>query len=200
MFAPLRLLALTLMLALGAPAVAQDRAAVERQFRGWLEQTVWPRARSEGVSRGTFEAAFSGVALDWDLPDLVPPGSAAQTPKRQRQAEFGAPAKYFSRGSLDGATSVGRRMARQHAQSLAAVERATGVPGRIILGIWGRESGYGQVAIRHDAFRVLGTKGFMSTRAGYFTDELVAALRIAEAGTRTSKPQSRPACQPCRAR
>ncbi len=178
----LRLLALTLMLALGTPAVAQDRASVERQFRGWLEQTVWPRARAEGVSRGTFEAAFTGVSLDWDLPDLVPPGSAAQTPKRQRQAEFGAPAKYFSRGSLDGATSVGRRMARQHAQSLAAVERATGVPGRIILGVWGRESGYGQVAIRHDAFRVLGTKGFMSTRADYFTDELVAALRIAEAG------------------
>ena len=73
-------------------------------------------------------------------------------------------------------------MARRHAQSLAAVERATGVPGRIILGVWGRESGYGQVAIRHDAFRVLGTKGFMSTRADYFTDELVAALRIAEAG------------------
>ena len=105
-------------LALGTPAVAQDRAAVERQFRDWLEQTVWPRARSEGVSRGTFEAAFSGVALDWDLPDLVPPGSAAQTPKRQRQAEFGKPGKYFGRGAVDGATATGRQMARRHKSSL----------------------------------------------------------------------------------
>ena len=73
-------------------------------------------------------------------------------------------------------------MAQRHAATLTHVEAETGVPGRIILAIWGRESGYGQVPIRHDAFQVLGTKGFMSTRAGYFTDELIAALQIAEAG------------------
>uniref|UniRef100_UPI003561A248 lytic murein transglycosylase n=1 Tax=Puniceibacterium confluentis TaxID=1958944 RepID=UPI003561A248 len=86
------------------------------------------------------------------------------------------------RGSVDGATSVGRQMAQRHAKTLAAVERSTGVPGRIILAIWGRESGYGRVAIPHNVFEVLGTKGFMSTRAAYFSDELIAALRIAEAG------------------
>ncbi len=166
----------------GGPALAQDRAAVERQFRTWLEQSVWPRARATGVSRGTFNEAFSGVTLNWDLPDLVPPGTQVQTPREQRQAEFGSPAKYFNRGSIDGATAVGRQMAARHASTLAAVERAIGVPGRIILAIWGRESGYGRVSIPYDAFEVLGTKGFMSTRAAYFTDELVAALEIVEAG------------------
>ncbi|WP_422074783.1 lytic murein transglycosylase [Tranquillimonas rosea] len=179
---PLRVLALLAALAVSAPALAQDRAAVEQQFRGWLEQTIWPRARAEGVSRGTFDSAFSGVSLNWELPDLVPPGTTRQTPRTQRQAEFGAPSKYFNRGSVNGATSVGRRMADRHASTLAAVERSTGVPGHIILAIWGRESGYGRVDIPHDAFEVLGTKGFMSTRADYFTDELVAALEIAEAG------------------
>ena len=163
-------------------SAAQDRAAVERQFRAWLEESVWPRARAEGVSRDTFDAAFAGVTLDWDLPDLVPPGTQAATPRRQRQAEFGSPARYFSRGAVDGATTVGRQMNARHAATLADVERATGVPGRIVLAIWGRESGYGRVAIPHDAFEVLGTKGFMSTRADYFTDELIAALQIAEAG------------------
>jgi len=62
------------------------------------------------------------------------------------------------------------------------VERATGVPGHIILAIWGRESGYGRVGIPHNVFEVLGTKGFMSTRADYFTQELIAALQIAQAG------------------
>nr|WP_245925197.1 lytic murein transglycosylase [Aliiruegeria haliotis] len=163
-------------------ALAQSRAVIEGQFRGWLEQDIWPRARAKGVSRSTFERAFDGVALNWDLPDLVPPGTTAKTPKRQRQAEFSTPAKYFSRGAIDGATSVGRRMANRHAATLAAVERQTGVPGRIILAIWGRESGYGRVKIPHNVFEVLGTKGFMSTRATYFSDELVAALQIAEAG------------------
>ncbi|MBN7787243.1 lytic murein transglycosylase [Ponticoccus gilvus] len=180
----IRAMCVAVMLVLGwaVQAPAQDRAGVERQFRGWLEQAVWPQASRKGVSRATFDRAFQGVSLDWDLPDLVPPGTRAQTPKRQRQAEFGSPGKYFNRGSVEGATAVGRQMARAHAQALARAEARTGVPGRIVLGIWGRESGYGRVAINHDAFRVLGTKGFMSTRAAYFTEELVAALQIAEAG------------------
>ncbi len=180
MFRTLILLA-ALMLCSGQ-VLAQDRVAVERQFQTWLKQTVWPRAKANGVSRKTFKAAFSGVSLNWKLPDLVPPGSKPQTPKHQRQAEFGSPGKYFNRGSVDGATSVGRQMATRHAATLAAVEQKTGVPGRIILAIWGRESGYGRVKIPHDVFQVLGTKGFMSTRAEYFTDELVAALQIAQAG------------------
>lgn len=173
---------LCLLTVLAAPAHAQDRAAVQTQFEGWLRQEVWPRAEAKGVSRKTFDAAFKGVTLDWDLPDLVPPGSKPQTPRQQRQAEFGQPAKYFSRGSLDYATREGRKMANAYPRALAAAEARTGVPGRIVLGIWGRESNYGSAAIPHDVFRVLGTKGFMSTRAAYFTDELVAALQIAEAG------------------
>jgi len=73
-------------------------------------------------------------------------------------------------------------MATRHAQALAAAEQRTGVPGRIVLGIWGRESVYGRADIPHNVFEVLGTKGFMSTRALYFTDELVAALQIAQRG------------------
>ena len=174
--------ALLVLLMLAVPAQAQNRAAIESQFQGWLEQTVWPQARAKGVSRETFRRAFQGVTLNWDLPDLVPPGSPPPKRRAQSQAEFGSPAKYFNRGSLDGATSVGRQMASRYATALAATERATGVPARIILAIWGRESGYGRVSIPHDAFRVLGTKGFMSTRAPYFTDELIALLQIAEAG------------------
>lgn len=176
------LLLLLVLVSQTGQAAAQNRAAIEQQFRGWLEQTIWPRARAQGVSRSTFETAFAGVTLNWDLPDLAPPGSKGGTPTKQRQAEFSSPGKYFNRGSVDGATSVGRQMARRHASTLANVERATGVPGRIILAIWGRESGYGRVAIPHDVFEVLGTKGFMSTRADYFSDELIVALEIAEAG------------------
>lgn len=167
---------------LAAPAAAVDRAAVERQFQTWLQQVVWPRARAQGVAAQTFQAALGTVRLNWDLPDLVPPGAKVPAPQRQRQAEFGSPGRYFARGTLDSATSVGRQMAQRHAGTLDAIARATGVPGRILLAIWGRESAYGRAKIPHDVFEILGTKGFMSTRAAYFTDELVAALRIAEAG------------------
>ncbi len=176
---------LTFLMALAcasSAALSQDRKAVERQFHTWLEQTVWPQARAQGVERATFDAAFANVALNWTLPDLVPPGSTGKPPKVQLQAEFGAPSKYFTRGSVDGAASVGRQMAKRHAGALAATEARSGVPGRIILAIWGRESGYGRVNIPHDVFEVLGTKAFMGWRADYFEGELIAALRIAEAG------------------
>ncbi|AUQ72500.1 lytic murein transglycosylase [Phaeobacter inhibens] len=181
LFRLLSLLMILLALPYG-PAWAVDRAKVEMQFQQWLAQEVWPEARAAGVRRPTFDAAFSKVRLNWDLPDLVPPGSKATLPRRQRQAEFGAPGRYFNRGSVDGATSMGRRMAKRHASALQQTERRTGVPGRIILAIWGRESGYGQVKIPHNVFEVLGTKGFMSRRADYFRQELIAALQIAEAG------------------
>jgi lytic murein transglycosylase len=179
----LRALCLLAALALLAgPAPAQDRAGVERQFRAWLEEVVWPRAQAEGVSRRVFDEAFAGVTLDWDLPDLVPPGAPAPGPQAQQQAEFAAPGDYFNRGAVEGAVAGGRRMAARHAATLQAVERATGVPGRILLAVWGRESGYGRAEIPHDAFAVLATRGFMGRRAATFTDELVAALEIAEAG------------------
>lgn len=178
----IRTLLCLLLLVTSGSVFAQDRSAIERQFQAWLKDTILPQARSVGVSRRTFNAAFSGVTLNWDLPDLVPPGTKPKVPKRQRQAEFSSPGKYFRRGSIDGATSVGRQMATRHAQILAAVERQTGVPGRIVLAIWGRESGYGRASIPHNVFKVLGTKAFMSTRASYFAGELIAALQIAEAG------------------
>lgn len=173
---------LALILILPRESAAQNRSAVESQFRSWLEQTIWPKSRAMGISRKTFDAAFTGVTLDWDLPDLVPPGSKPQTPKAQRQAEFGSPGAYFNAKTVAATTETGRQMARKHAQLLAQLEARYGVPGHILLAIWGRESGYGRVAIKYNAFRVLGTKGFMSTRAPYFTDELLAALQIAEAG------------------
>lgn len=170
-------LALLVML-LASPATAQDRATREAAFQGWLAQTIWPRAQAAGVSRGTFDQAFAGVTLNWDLPDLVPPDQQGV----QTQAEFGAPGRYFAAGGVNSATSIGREEALRHADTLARIERQTGVPGHILLAIWGRESSYGRAAIPHDVFAVLGTKGFAATRSDYFTAELIAALQIAERG------------------
>lgn len=177
-----RMTAALLLSVAGVCVAAQDRAPVQAQFQAWLQQQVWPRAQAAGVTRPVFDAAVGGVQLNWDLPDLVPPGFPPPANQAQRQSGFGSPGSYFNRGSIDGATTIGRQMATRYADTLAAVERTTGVPGRIVLAIWGRESGYGRADIPHDVFAVLGTKGFMSTRADYFTGELIAALQIAQAG------------------
>jgi lytic murein transglycosylase len=165
------------------PASAQTKADTEAKFQGWIQQTIAPLARKAGVSDATFQSAMNGVALDWDIPGLVPPGSKGGTPKEQQQAEFRAPANYFNPKSIATLVSGGRARLATHAATLRAVEQKYGVPGSIILAIWGRESGFGAAKIPHNVFRVLATKGFMSTRPELFQTELVAALQIAESGS-----------------
>jgi lytic murein transglycosylase len=172
--------ALLLLASIGA----SSQSGLQAQFNAFLENTIWPEAKQAGVSRATFDRALGGKKLNTDIPGLVTPGST-ETPKHMRQAEFSAPANYFNERNLGGVTATGRTLAKQHAGTLKAIERAYGVPGRIVLAIWGRESGFGRVKIPHDAFEVLGTKAFMSTRPDLFRKELLAALQIVERGMAT---------------
>ncbi len=161
-----------------AGALAASRAQVEAQFQNWLATDMWTAAQSAGITRDTYSKGLSGVTLNWKLPGLVPPGSGDSTPKQQRQAEFGSPGNYFAKNTIANLVAGGRSRMKTHDRLLAEIERRYGVPGRIVLAVWGRESGFGRVKIPHDAFRVLATKAFMSTRPDLFADELVAALRI----------------------
>ncbi|MEO0542197.1 MAG: lytic murein transglycosylase [Pseudomonadota bacterium] len=161
-----------------------NAAATNADYRAFLERTIWPMARQQGVSRSTFERTLSGATLNRDIPGLVEPGSSG-TPKRIRQAEFSAPARYFNENNVASIASSGRALAREHARTLQAIERKYGVPAHIIIAIWGRESGFGRVRIPHDAIEVLGTKAFMSTRPELFQKELVSALVMIERGLAT---------------
>lgn len=165
-----------------APASAQSRAAPEAAFRAWLENEIWPEAQAHGVSRGIFAASLEGVTLNWKLPDLVPPGQKARTPKVQHQAEFGSPGAYFTEKVIGAVVLGGTKRAASQKALLARIEKQSGVPGSVALAIWGRESGFGAAKIPHNAFEVLATKAFMSTRAAMFRKELLAALDIVQAG------------------
>ncbi|MEM9330897.1 MAG: lytic murein transglycosylase [Pseudomonadota bacterium] len=174
-----------LFLVIAPPAYAQSKAAVERQFQSWLKNDLWPEARKQGISQSTFKTAFSGVTINWQLPDLVLPGTKAKPSRPQAQAEFRSPGRYFNENNIAPLVRTGRQLAAKHKSLLARIERQYGVPGRILLAIWGRESVFGRVSIPHDSFQVLGTKAFMSTRAELFRKEVLAGLQIMEKGYAT---------------
>lgn len=181
----MRIVALACLAVLAAagwlvPAAGQDRAALEASFRAWLENEIWPEARSEGVSRVIFDAAFDGVRLNLDLPELQLGGPDA--PPAINQAEFRSPAPYFNEDNLAALAREGRRRLAAWADTLAAIERRYGVPPSIVLAIWGRETSYGEVALRYDAVRSLATHAFIGRRPAFFRPELVAALKILERG------------------
>lgn len=162
------------------PVAAIAAPALDGQFRQWLSADLWPEAQSSGISRETFDAAFAKVNLDLDLPDLVMPGAAPPSKRKQSQAEFSSPGAYFSEKSLAGLAATGRGLASTHAATLARIERTYGVPAPIIIAIWGRESGFGRAKIPHPVLDVLATKAFLSTRKDLFRRELIAALHILE--------------------
>jgi lytic murein transglycosylase len=176
------LLPLLVPLAFHRSAYAADHAAVERRFQAWLADDLWPDAKKLGISEATFKAAFKGVSLNWKLPDLVPPGEKPQVPKVQHQAEFGSPGAYFAEGAIGPVVAGGRDRLDRYGRVLAAVEKRYGVPGPIVLAIWGRETGFGSASLRYDAFEVLGTKAFMALRKDLFRKELLAALEIVQKG------------------
>src|SRR5215216_1522133 len=90
-----------------AEALETRAKAVEVQFHDWLAQTVWPDAQKQGVSRETFARTFANVTLDWELPELQPPGQ--ETPSDdQLQVEFQTPGRYFVEGQLVTLAKAGR--------------------------------------------------------------------------------------------
>ncbi|MEL6915814.1 MAG: peptidoglycan-binding protein [Pseudomonadota bacterium] len=157
-------------------------------FAGWLENTAWPAAQVEGVSRGAFTRLTQSLSPDLSLPGLAAEG---RVPARDDQSEFAAPAAYFREGNLQNLAAKGRRLTQKHASLLARLERETGVPGHIVLAIWGRESAYGRAAIPHDALQVLATRAFAGTRRDLFTGEFAKALRITEETGRSLRSSSR---------
>ncbi|TPI36431.1 lytic murein transglycosylase [Mesorhizobium sp. B3-1-6] len=157
-------------------------APIDDQFQAWLQTDLWPEAKSKGISKKTFDAAFLGVKPNLKLPDLVLPGEKPTTPEKQHQAEFGPPANYFAEKIIRAVTSGGRTRDNANARTLGLIEKRYGVPGEIVLAIWGRETGFGAAKMPYDAFEVLGTKAFMSTKKDFFRTEVLAALEIVERG------------------
>jgi lytic murein transglycosylase len=157
-------------------------APIDDQFRAWLQTDLWPQAKANGISQKTFDAAFAGIKPNLKLPDLVMPGQKPKTPKKQHQAEFGSPGSYFAEKTIGAVTAGGRARASANAKTLAAIEKRYGVPGSVLLAIWGRETGFGAAKLSYEAFEVLGTKAFMATRKDMFRKELLAALEIVQKG------------------
>ena len=106
----LRALLVAIALIVAVPAAAAvDKPAVERAFQTWIDHDLWPEAKAAGVSRTTFDTAFRGVALDWSMPELQPPGAPPVLPPNTAQAEFQDPGAYFRESILQRLVLAGRQ-------------------------------------------------------------------------------------------
>jgi len=162
-------------------------ASADAAFDRWL-QSVWPDAQALGVSRATFDAAVRGLEPDFSLPDLAIPGKPEKQPQ---QPEFvQTPAQYLRETAFQAYTSRGKELAAQHRDTLARIEKEIGVPGKILLAIWARESGFSREFRGQDAIRVLATQAYIGKRKDFFRNEFLHALKMLQDGVPRSDLRS----------
>ena len=160
-------------------ATPQARAA-DAGFTRFVE-SVWPDAQKAGVTRATFEAQTRGLEPDYKLPDLLLPGRPATG--APSQAEFvQVPADYVKESTIARLAGEGRKLMQQHRATLAAIEKRFGVPGSVILAIWGRETDYGRYRLPYDALRVVATQAYVGRRKEQFREEFILALKLLNDG------------------
>jgi lytic murein transglycosylase len=164
-----------LFLSAANPAFAADAA-----FQQWLAGT-WPDAQMMGISRATFDAATKGLEPDLSLPDLAIPGRP-EAPQRG-QAEFvQTPADYLKEANISRLAAEGAKLRTQYAPTLATIEKQFGVPGPVLLAIWGRETDFGHSKDHADALRVLATQAYTGKRKDMFRNEFLLAMKMLQDG------------------
>src|ERR1043166_8714830 len=169
---------ITAALALATAWLTPARA--DEAFHQFLE-TLWPDAQKMGVARATFEAATRGLEPDLTLPDLDVPGRPARPPPGQ--PEFvQTPAAYLKESSFERLAARGRKLYAEHRETLSRIEQQFGVPGNIVLAIWGRESDYSTRYGGRDAIQMLATQAYVGRRKQFFSNELIYALKMLQDG------------------
>ncbi len=163
-----------------APRVDPERAAqanAEAAFQDWLAQAR-AKAVAAGVSADTAARELSGLTINQ---------RAIQLDRRQPDVGPGRAlfADYLERRLTPARIEGGLRLYPQVEPALAAAEADYGVPGEIVLGIWGMETAYGAVTGDFDVVRALASLAFDGRREGLFTRELIAALKMIDDGLTT---------------
>lgn len=154
--------------AAGTPA-AQD-AQVQQRFAQWLAGFK-DSARAAGLSETTLRA-LDDVQY---LPRMVELDRA--------QPEFTrAPWQYLDNAVSAQRVAQGQEKLQQWRVPLDAAAARYGVPPEIVVAIWGMESNYGGNYGNTPTLSALATLGFDGRREAWARGELLAALKIIEAG------------------
>jgi lytic murein transglycosylase len=162
----------SLVLVLFGSAVQADA-----DFASWLN-ALRHDAENQGVSQATFDRAMKGLQLDLSLPDLVIPGRPLK-----EQAEFiKLPADYLPEPQLSALAKAGRRYLSTYRDELQKIEAEYGVPGNVVIAVWGRETDYGAERQHHNVLRSLLTEAYLGRRKDMFRNELLIALRLVQNG------------------
>ena len=148
-------------------ASAGDEAGLQR-----FVQSFRSRAVASGVSPATYDRAMRIARYNPEVIRLD-----------RRQAEFSRPVwLYLDSAVSDVRITTGRQKAAQLSSTLSAIESRYGVPREIVLAVWAMESNFGANRGKMQIIPSLTTLAYDGRRGEMFQNQLIAALRILQAG------------------
>ncbi|WP_289040368.1 lytic murein transglycosylase [uncultured Aliiroseovarius sp.] len=143
---------------------------LEHKFDDWRDAFL-SRAREAGLSDATL-----ALCADFLRPDQ------RILEKQSAQSEFTLTiSDYLARAVTDARVRKGRAAHRKYRDLMNKISEAYQVDAQIILAIWGIETDYGTACGDWPVLSALTTLAYAGHRAGFFEDELIAALQIIEA-------------------
>jgi len=141
-------------------------------FTSWLERFKAKAAR-QGISAGTIASALADVTYDRTVVGL-------DRSQRSFKLSF---EEFYTRRVGPALIRRGQTLMRTHATTLDRIEQRYGVPGPILISIWGLETNYGSDSSgKFSVMRSLATLSYDCRRSEFFTAHLLDALRIIERG------------------
>jgi len=124
------------------------------------------------VSQATLDAAFRGAGF---LPEVVE--------KDRNQTEFKRSLEdYLNIAASDERVTLGRQKYAQHQGTLTAIAGRYGVEAHVVAAVWGLESFFGTRRGNVPVVSALSTLAYDGRRGEFFEGQLIAALRILQAG------------------
>ena len=130
------------------------------------------RALSQGISPAVFDRAFRNVQYNTYVIE-----------KDRNQSEFTKQIwDYLDSAASKSRIRNGRAALKRHNRLLERIERRYGVDKEIVTAIWGLESAYGTHRGDIPVIEALATLAFDGRRGRFFEGQLIAALKILQAG------------------
>jgi lytic murein transglycosylase len=157
-------------IALAGPPALAAAPCNTGNFDTWLAG-VRTEAASKGISQATITAGLNGLALDQSVLN-----------RDHSQKVFGQSFEEFSGRMVPPRMTRGSNMLKQYGSVLSRIEQAYGVPGEVLVAIWGLETDFGVNTGKFQTLRSLATLAYDCRRADEFRSELMDALRIVDRG------------------
>lgn len=160
------------------PTIAADegsavlvQATSNISFKRWIDG-FRARARASGISESVFNAAFEGVRYNTDV-----------IRRDRNQSEFTKQIwEYLDSAASDTRVKNGRAAYRENKSTLDRIEARFGVEAEVVAAVWGLESAYGKYRGSEPIIEALATLAFDGRRGRFFEQQLIAALKIIQAG------------------